>query len=228
MIKALSAGPNQFETNQAASAFFAGLGLYHQALPYSIKLAELDPLYPWAPKAVATLYWRLGLMEKSEAWFKKALEIAPRDLLTIQHYANMLTNFRQCDHAQELLDQARKISVKMTSALKEPQMWGTDELTMKLQAILFATCGETKKALALLPRYATVDGYCRLGMKEEAIAKLKQDISGDTPTFHRWSYLILINSNFLEVLRDDPSFQEIVNQAKTIYDEVLAKYGSTI
>jgi tetratricopeptide (TPR) repeat protein len=165
-------------------------------------------------------------MEKSEAWFKKSLEIAPRDLETIQTYAYMLINFRQCDRAQELLNQAKKISVKMTSALKEPQMWGTDELTMKLQAMLFASQGERGKALALLPRYATVDGYCRLGMKEEALAKLKKDISGDTPTFHRWSYLILVNSNFLEVLRADSRFQEIVNQAKAIYDEVMAKYGS--
>jgi len=167
-------------------------------------------------------------MEKSEAWYKKALEIAPRDLNMIQNYSSMLTNFRQCARAQELLDQAKKISVKMTSALIEPQMWGTDELTMKLQAILYATCGEKKKALALLPRYATVDGYCRLGMKEEALAKLKKDISGDTPTFHRWPYLILINSNFLEVLRDDPRFQEITQDAKTLYEELLAKYGAPI
>jgi len=59
-------------------------------------------------------------------------------------------------------------------------------------------------------------------MRNRPLAELEKLVSSPGPFKTR--YLMLENMP-LDLLRDDPRFQEIVKKQKQIYEENLAKYG---
>jgi len=61
-------------------------------------------------------------------------------------------------------------------------------------------------------------------MKDEGIQALK-DIYKANPIRNLYPYLDLLHNPFLDKLRDDPRFREIVAAQKKVYDGLVKKYG---
>ena len=61
-------------------------------------------------------------------------------------------------------------------------------------------------------------------MKQDAINLLKEE-SENAEKEQRSLYLELKNSPFYDNIRNDVQFQEILDQHKKLYDELLEKYG---
>jgi hypothetical protein len=90
-----------------------------------------------------------------------------------------------------------------------------------LRAVLAALNGDRDLALA---ESRSPDIYALLGMKDEGIQALKE-ISRKIPAYNNYYYLDLVNNPFLDKLRDDPRFREIVAAQKKVYEGLVKKYG---
>jgi hypothetical protein len=87
--------------------------------------------------------------------------------------------------------------------------------------VLAALNGNRDLALA---ESRSPDVYALLGMKDESIQALK-DINRKILVYNNYSYLDLLHNPFLDKLRDDPRFREIVETQKKVYDGLVKKYG---
>jgi hypothetical protein len=94
--------------------------------------------------------------------------------------------------------------------------------------VLAALNGDRDLALA---ESRSPDIYALLGMKDESIRAIK-DILRENPivnpsrdTFMSYAYLDLVHNPFLDKLRDDPRFREIVAAQKKVYEGLVKKYG---
>ena len=61
-------------------------------------------------------------------------------------------------------------------------------------------------------------------MKKEALS-LTDSMSTITDYTGYWTYLNLKNDKFVDFIRDEPEFKEIVAKAKIAHEERVRKYG---
>jgi tetratricopeptide (TPR) repeat protein len=153
-------------------------------------------------------YLNTGEFEKAAFYFEKYFEIAPTMLMFPGRPISLYIKMRKYEKVEDLIARTEKI---------RPNYWGV----FYGKALLLAAKGEKEKALAF---WKNSEVYSLLGMKDEAIQHLNQEIR-QSVRYPYLFYLYLLNNSFYENLRDDPRFKEIVNNEKKLYEEYLEKYG---
>jgi hypothetical protein len=102
------------------------------------------------------------------------------------------------------------------------------------RAYIFAVNGEREKALVIIRdldiyEYTALIApvYSLLGMKDEAIENIQEVIKNgffEIKTYP-YTYIALTENPFLDGLRDDPRFREIVKEEKKKYQERVKKFS---
>jgi len=204
---AIAKSPNSALLNYQIGFFSHKVGLYHRAIKYSTRAIELDPLllHPYLTTSRSLLY--SGNYKKAEYYLKKATDIFPDHPRLIDLFCQLYLRLKKYSQVQEWITRLEKVAPKY----KNIKRW---------KMILYAARGERKKALAL--QYQSSAGYALLGLKEEVLAIMQEELNQNMDAY---GYLYLINNPLYDNLRDDPRFQKIVADAKEIYEERLRKYG---
>jgi TolB-like protein/Tfp pilus assembly protein PilF len=211
--RALALNPNRMGILHTIGLSYDRLGLYHQAIKFYRRAMELSPGYPFAQGNLARCYLHSGDLENAADLFRKVMTASPDNPVYILYEAEILLRRKKPAEAKTILERAAKINLGTT----------TRQLSY-LRAVLAALNGNRDLALAD-SRFPDI--YALLGMKDEGIQALK-DINRTNPVFNEdqnYSYLDLLNNPFLDKLRDDPRFREIVEAQKRVYDGLLKKYG---
>jgi len=198
------------KVNHALGYFLRSLGLYRHAIKYFSREVELDPFYLLAQVMTGRCFAFLGEFEKAVNHYKKALEISPNDVGSLEMYAAVLIIKKKYSEAEEVLARAEKIDPNYPWL----PCW---------KALFSAAKGEKGKALSLYNQedWDGLQIYSLLGMKQEA-TRILNKLAKDGYDFH---YIRLINNPFFNNLRDEPRFKEIVEKAKQVYEERVRKYG---
>ncbi|MCJ7643639.1 MAG: tetratricopeptide repeat protein, partial [Candidatus Aminicenantes bacterium] len=208
--RALALNPNRMETLHTIALSYGRLGLYHQAIKFYRRVLELSPGYLFAQGNLATCYLYSGDRENAADLIRKVMTASPDNPVYILDEAEILLRRNKPAEAKTILERAAKINLGTT----------TRQLSY-LRAVLAALNGNRDLALS---ESRSPDIYALLGMKDEGIQALK-DISRKIPAFGNYYYLDLVNNPFLDRLRDDPRFREIVEAQKKVYDGLVKKYG---
>jgi adenylate cyclase len=213
--------PNKPDINFNVGGFLRSIGLHHNAIKYYLRAIELNPLSILYRRLCAACYSRTGEFEEAALHLKKALEFEPDDAGLRLYYARQLIMMKEYERAEEEIKKAENLDPK------EPDIQYT-------RAIIYATEGKKEEALAIIegknPYYFTSlfsKVYSLLGMKDEAIENISKAIDRgfyEVQTFLQ-SYLVLKSDHYLDSLRDDPRFREIMKKQKKSYEEYLKKYG---
>ena len=206
--KALEVNPNSASANFIAGACLLYHGLYQPAIKYLAKSIELDPYYFWTPYKLAMCYMNTGNFDKAALYFEKYFEIAPVVLIFPGRYIALNIKMEKFDVVEELIARTKE---------NHPDY----ALLPYCEALLFAAKGEKEKALAL---YQNSEIYSLLGMKDEAIQHLNEEIRGRKKFPHIY-YFHLLNNPLFDNLRGDSRFKSIVKREKKLYEEDLKKYG---
>jgi TolB-like protein/tetratricopeptide (TPR) repeat protein len=208
--RALALDPNRMGILHGIALSYDRLGLYHQAVKFFRRVLELSPGYLFAQGNLTTCYLYTGDQENAADSIRKVMTASPDNPVYILDEAEILLRRNKPAEAKTILERAAKINLGTT----------TRQLSY-LRAVLAALNGDRDLALAESP---SPDVYALLGMKDEGIQALK-DINRTKPVFNNYSYLDLINNPFLDKLRDDPRFREIVAAQKKVYDGLVKQYG---
>jgi serine/threonine protein kinase len=208
MVKrAFEINPNSFEVNFLSGYFYVTVGLYNHCLKYYLRATRLNPFYSFSLIGTSRMFMYLKEFKKSRIYLKKALEIAPDNIIGLLLYVRLLIIEKNLNQAEEILSRLEKIKTGSFSS-------------ERYQAILWAAKGNKMKALGLSKKpFSRV--YAILGMKDEAISVIKEAKKKGV----EYDYLFLINNPHYDNLRDDVRFKEIVEKAKKVYEERLKKYG---
>jgi TolB-like protein/Tfp pilus assembly protein PilF len=208
--RALALDPNRMGILHGIALSYDRLGLYHQAVKFFRRVLELSPGYLFAQGNLTTCYLYTGDQENAADSIRKVMTASPDNPVYILDEAEILLRRNKPAEAKTILERAAKINLGTT----------TRQLSY-LRAVLAALNGDRDLALA---ESQSPDVYALLGMKDEGIQALK-DINRTKPVFNNYSYLDLINNPFLDKLRDDPRFREIVAAQKKVYDGLVKQYG---
>jgi len=208
--RGLALNPNLMEILHTIALFYDRLGLYHQAIKFYRRVQELSPGYLFSQGNMVNSYLYSGDQENAADLIRKVMTASPDNPVYILDEAEILLRRNKPAEAKTILERAAKINLGTT----------TRQLSY-LRAVLAALKGDRDLALA---ESQSPDVYALLGMKDEAIQALK-DINRTKPVFNNYSYLDLVHNPFLDKLRDDPRFREIVEAQKKIYEGLLKKYG---
>ena len=213
--------PNKPDINFNVGGFLRSIGLHHKAIKYYLRAIELNPLSILYRQLCAACYSRIGEFDEAALHLKKALEFEPDDAVLRLYYARQLIMMKEYERAEEEIKKAENLDPN------EPDIRYT-------RALIYAIEGKKEEALAIIegknPYYFTSlfsKVYSLLGMKDEAIENISIAIDRgfyEVQTFLQ-TYLVLRNDHYLDSLRDDPRFKEIVKKQKKKYEEYLKKYG---
>ncbi len=206
--KALEINPNSASVNFITGACLLYHGLYQPAIKYLGKSIELDPYYFWTPYKLAVCYMNTGDFDKAALYFQKYFELAPVVLIFPGRYIALNIKMEKFDVVEELIARTEET---------HPDY----ELLPYCKALLLAAKGEKEEALAL---YQNSEVYSLLGMQDEAIQHLGQEIRGEI-RFPHIQYKHLLNNPLFDNLREDSRFKKIVRREKKLYEEDLKKYG---
>jgi TolB-like protein/tetratricopeptide (TPR) repeat protein len=209
--RALALDPNRMGILHGIALSYNRLGLYHQAIKFYRRVLELSPGYLFSQGNLATCYLYSGDQENAADLIRKVMTASPDNPVYILDEAEILLRRKKPAEAKTILERAAKIGLQAHSR----------RTSSYLRALLAALNGDRDLALA---ESRTPDIYALLGMKDEGIQALKE-ISRKIPAYNNYSYLDLVNNPFLDKLRDDPRFREIVEAQKKVYDGLLKKYG---
>lgn len=202
-------------SNLADVVFLVGMcylyhGLYDQGVRYLSRAVELDPYNFWTPYKLAMCYMSKGEFEKADLNFKKYFELAPPVEPLVYPGRNIALQImmKRYEKADELIRRGEKATPKA-------------EWVRKYRALLLAIQGDRDGALAL---YKNSDVYALLGMKDEALQALSQEIRGSVFNPYLY-YQDLVHNPFYDKLRGDSRFEKLVMQEKKLYDEAVKKFG---
>ena len=206
--KAVQMNPNASFPNISLGMSYLYHGLYHQGIQYLKKGVELDPYYLWGPYKLAQCYMNTGDFENAAYYFEKYFELAPFVMIYPGRPISLYLMKKDYDRVEELIAETEKI---------RPNYYGIPYG----RAILHATKGEKEKALSL---YQNSEIYALLGMNDEAIEHLEQEIANRKE--HPYCYYhLLLNNSFYDNIRNDSRFETIVKKEKKIYERELKKYA---
>ena len=207
--RAMALNPNRMEILHVIAVSFGRLGLYHQAIKFYLRVLELSPGFLFSQGNLATCYLNTGDQANAADLIRKVMTASPDNPVYILDEAEILLRQKKPAEAKTILERAAKIGLQARSPLAFSY----------LHALLAAMNGDRDLALA---ESRSPDIYALLGMKNEGIQAIK-DILRENPNYY--SYLDLVHNPFLDKLRDDPRFREIVAAQKKVYDGLLKKYG---
>jgi TolB-like protein/Tfp pilus assembly protein PilF len=208
--RGLALNQNLMEILHTIALFYDRLGLYSQAIKFYRRVSELSPGYLFSQGNLVNSYLYSGDQENAADLIRKVMTASPDNPVYILDEAEILLRRKKPAEAKKILERAAKINLGTT----------TRQISY-LRAVLAALNGNRDLALA---ESRSPDVYALLGMKDEGIQALK-DINRTKPVFNNYSYLDLVHNPFLDKLRDDPRFREIVAAQKKVYDGLVKKYG---
>jgi len=209
--RALALDPNRMGILHGIALSYDRLGLYPQAIKFYRRVLELSPSYLFSQGNMVSSYLYSGDRENAADLIRKVMIASPDNPVYILDEAEILLRRKKPAEAKTILERAAKIGLQAHSR----------RTSSYLRAVLAALKGDRDLALA---ESRSPDIYALLGMKDEGIQALKE-ISRKIPAYNNYSYLDLVNNPFLDKLRDDPRFREIVETQKKVYEGLLKKYG---
>jgi len=225
MKRAYELDPDNAEINHLIGAFFRSIGLYEQALSFYKRALKLDPKpleFDLWHEVLADCYSQLGRFEEAAAISGNALEIQSSRILylSVAWQSIMLGQYRE---AYDQIAKAEKLT--------------PDSSSVRLyHGLFFASQGDREKALELISdkdkayRYVITGIYSLLGMRDEAIRNIQLgiDIGFADRGMYFYSYPFLMSNPCYDNLRDDPRFQEILQNEKVKYEEKVKRYRGFI
>jgi eukaryotic-like serine/threonine-protein kinase len=110
--KALKIDPGNYTVNKDAGAFLRSLGLYDAAQKYLARAARLNPLDPEPLIQMAQGRAYLGQHGKARDLLKKAVLLAPDNILCLNAYAAQLAVTRRFEEAERAIASAETIDRK--------------------------------------------------------------------------------------------------------------------
>jgi non-specific serine/threonine protein kinase len=206
-MKAIMIDPNHKEANFAIGYHYGSLGLFRQAIGYFTRTIEVDPTYMHAYRVRSMGYDALGNLEQAEKDILKALVLSPDYDENLLRYAKYLILTDRKAEASEILRKMEKIYPN----------------ERKMKSWIFALNKDKEKAMQANPDGHIIVYYI-FKMVDEAVAFLNKQLK----EYKDWEYSIYLemtNSHLYDFLREDPRFQNIVEEYKKIYDENMEKYG---
>jgi tetratricopeptide (TPR) repeat protein len=206
--KAMSINSNISPVIYVIARLFRQIGLFHKAIKHCSRAAELDPFYPIYYSLLARCFMDVGELDKAEMSIEKVYEVEPDSIWGILDKSLLFIKMGKYDEAEELLKEAERLHPRFSTVQNH-------------KSLMYAAIGENAKALAIRKDGAI---YSLLGMKDEAIRYIEDDMTKDYE-HHDCSYISLLNSPFYNSLRDDTRFQEVLTKAKQKYEERLKKFG---
>ncbi len=206
--RALELNPNMMEVLHVIGLYYSGLGLYPQAVKFYRKVLELSPGFILAEGNIGGICLSVGDLDCAEACLKKVIDFMPHRAVYIITYANLLIHQGRFEEAKALLDRSDSI----LPVLKSPEL-------VPYRAMLYAAMGKKETALAL---DRSPEVYALLGMRDEALEALQKPNKNE---YLKYTYLDLLHNSYLDSLRQDPKFQEIMARRKAEYDNLVKKYG---
>jgi hypothetical protein len=150
-----------------------------------------------------------GEFDKAVLYFEKYFEIAPVVLIFPGRYIALNIKMEKFDVVEKLIARTEETHPDYA-------------LLPYCKALLLAAKGEKEKALAL---HQNSEIYSLLGMKDEVIQQLSQEIRGKVK-FPHIQYQYLLHNPLYDNLRGDSRFKKIVKREKKLYEVDLKKYGS--
>jgi tetratricopeptide (TPR) repeat protein len=147
--------------------------------------------------------------KNAEDDFKKSLELNPDMSVTMYHYIIMLIAMDRLEEAIDLNERSMKKSI---------HNWD-------FSPVIYAAQGkaeldkEKPEDVTLLFMF-----YSLLGMNNEAIDLLANQLNSVFCWDYGSKYKVLLNDPFCKNLQNYPSFQKIVEEKKKIYDDNIEKY----
>jgi TolB-like protein/Tfp pilus assembly protein PilF len=220
--RAINLAPNSPEINLNVGSYLRSIGLYRKALEFYSKAIEVNPVDLSYRRLCASCYSYLGEYEEAIGLIKEGLELEPDDIGLRLYYARQLIWMERYDEAEL---EIAKVEIEDPD---EPNILYT-------RALIFAANGERDKALAIVEginpyyySYLVSSVYSVFEMNDEAIKNIEDAIERgfyEIQTY-MYSYPFLINHRFLDNLRDEPSFQRIVQQEKKKYEKKIKVYDS--
>jgi len=210
--RAVIMSPNSYGANQLMGVIYLiGLSLYHQALPFFERGAELEPYQAWPDFQKAHCYTLLGNVDLALHYYNKVLQRAPNFPTFLQLYFLILVDKERYGEAEEVLARLIEISPNnhFIPSFRVSLLFCQGE---KYKALVLAKSGDEK----LHPRV-----YATLGMADEVIDEIRKL----KDTYFYVPYLDLVHPTWYAPLRGDPRFEAIVQEQKAIYDEKIKKYG---
>lgn len=229
--QALELEPNSMIGNRGMADFLKGAGLFYQALTYYEKSAELSPMLIWTKGFQASTQLVLGRIDDAEQTLQKIMDINPKVLMYQCRTAWIAIALGDYGKAEEIL-------------IKSDDIWNPDGTKTRLphsvgitRALLFAARGEKDSVLSLMNSTNLAFGrykqyyYALLGMEDEAFEHINIMIdlvekSGGWDLYRIENrYLSLMHNPFLENLRDDPRFAELLERQRLTYERNLTRFG---
>jgi len=208
---ALALNPNRMEIVFTIALSLERIGLYYRAIDFYRRTLDLSPGYPFALGSLGWDYLILGDADKGKINNNKVMEISPDHPTFILDSAEFLIRAGNWNGAGRVLERAGRINL------------GTYKKYLPYyQALLAATQGKKEEALSI---DKSPDIYALLGLTDKAIDSLKTRIAAN-PLDANCRYLILLHNPYLDSIRNDPRFQEILAGQKKIYDDLVKKYGN--
>jgi TolB-like protein/Tfp pilus assembly protein PilF len=209
--RALALNPNRMEILHTIALSYNLLGLYRQAIEFYRRVLELSPGYLFAQGNLASCYLYSGDQENAVVSIRKVMTASPDNPVYILDEVEILLRQKKTAEAKTILERAEKINLGTS----------TRQLSY-FRAVMAALNGDRDIALA---ESRSPDVYAILGMKDEGIQALKDFYRGN-PAHNSYSYLDLLHNPFLDQLRDDPRFREIIEAQMKVYEGLIKEYGN--
>jgi len=222
--RALALDPNDAKVNLGAGSFLRSVGLDEPAIPRYERAIEFDPLDYMNYLLSAACHYEVGDFQGAEFRIMQAKELKPDSQVLMVWHARVLIALKRLDEAEKKL-----LAIEAIRPLRSDVMTTARNCRAQISALR----GNKERALSLIEgekepyRYEITNIYSLLGMKDEAVSQIKK---GNEEGFqlvkdYLYSYPYLINNPFLDGLRDDPKFQELVRNEETKYRTKMKKYG---
>lgn len=219
--RAFELDPTNPKINYHIACFYNDIGLYNKAIEFFLRSIEIDPVSLNYREICSRCYMKLGQHEKAAEILKPALKQVPDDSNLHLLYARQLIMMKKFKEAEKIISQEEK---------KNPDLPDIQYT----QAYIYAFNGENDKALKIIedldPYFFTSlisPVYALLGMRDEAIENIQNVIQRGLSRIKTspYSYHVLTENSFYDVLRNDPRFQEILKEEKRKYQERLKKFS---
>jgi tetratricopeptide (TPR) repeat protein len=215
--KALTLEPDGYIVNRDAGAFLMSIGLYDQAIRYLERAAKLSPRDPLPLAQIAQCWYFLGQCERALTLTRKALDIKRDSPVVCAMQIGLLTLLGHLDEADRQI-----ADFKLIDPDNDRIPFFRDSVSaMRTSPGKPCAFGSGKPKPTPPGTYL----YLAFGMKEEALDNIKAGIDrGFENGMYLNSYPSLVKNPLYKVLRDDPRFQEILNQQKELYKKELKTF----
>ncbi|MFC2163765.1 protein kinase [Acidobacteriota bacterium] len=218
--RAFELDPNDIEINLNIGSFLRSIGLFEKSVKYYSRAIELDPFGTLNRELRSSCNRSLGELDKAIEELKEIQEMRPDDQMLRLKTATSLVSAQRYDEAER--------------AIQKVEQADPENFFIRIpRAMLFAVVGEKDEALSLIEGitifallYPITDIYAALGMKDIAVQRIEEgrERGFEEIKMYLYTYQDIVNNPLFASLKGDPRFQEIVEEEKQKYEEMLAKY----